>query len=64
MDCQKSKICYTFNNDIEKGFDNEPVYNEKYIRNEIKRYEGKINADFKGNKIPEEGSHCIYLSVS
>ena len=34
-----NKICSTFKNNIEKGFDSEPVYNEKYIKTKIKSYE-------------------------
>ena len=63
MDCQKSKICYTFNNDIEKGFDNEPVYNEKYIKTKIKSYEGKIHSNIQVDKIPKECSQSICASV-
>ena len=48
---------------INKVYDNEPVYNEKYKRNKIKSHDDKINTGFKGNNIPEEGSHCICLSV-
>ena len=33
-------------NNVKKGFDREPVYNEKYIKTEIKSYEEKINANF------------------
>ena len=33
-------------NIIKKGFDNELVYNEKYLKNKIKSYEGKIDTDF------------------
>ena len=50
-------------NIIQKEFDSNPVYNEKYIRTKIKSYNGKINANFHNNKIPKEGSQCIYLSV-
>ena len=32
---------------MEKGFDNEPVENEKYIKTKIKSYEGKINKTFQ-----------------
>ena len=31
---------------IKKGFDSEPVYNEKYLNTKIKPYEGKINTHF------------------
>ena len=29
----------------------------------IKSYEGKANTNFHNDKIPEEGYHCICLSV-
>ena len=41
---------------IKKEFDNNPVYNEKYIKTKIKSYNGKINTNFHNNKIPKEGS--------
>ena len=50
-------------NTIKKGFDSEPVYNEKYLRNKIKSYEGKTSTNFHGDKIPREGSQCSFLSV-
>ena len=31
---------------IEKGFDSEPEYNEKYLKIKIKFYEGKSNTNF------------------
>ena len=39
-------------------FDNEPVYgdNDKYIKTKIKSYEGKINTNFQGKKIPKENT--------
>ena len=39
------------------------MYNEKYPKAKIKSYNGKINTNFHDNKIPKEGSQCIYLSV-
>ena len=48
---------------LKKGFDSEPVYNEKYLRTKIKSYEGKIGSNFFGDKILKEGSHCICFSV-
>ena len=44
---------------MKKGFDNEPVYNEKFIKTKIKSYEGKINSEFHCNKVPKEGSFLI-----
>ena len=50
-------------NIIKKEFDSKPVYTEKYIKTKIKSYNRKINTNFHNNKIPNEGSHCIFLSV-
>ena len=46
-------------NTIKKRFDSD----EKYLKTEIKSYEGKISTNFHVDKIPKEGSHCICLSV-
>ena len=43
-------------NNLKKEFVNEPVYNEKYLKAKIKSYIGKINSNFKNNKIPKKGS--------
>ena len=37
--------------------------NEKYLKTKIKSYNGKINTNFHNNKISNEGSQCICLSV-
>ena len=50
-------------NSIKKEFNSEPVYNKKYLKTRIKSYKGKINTNFLNNKIPKEGSQCIFLSV-
>ena len=41
-------------NSIMKGFDNEPVYNDKYLKSKIKSYNGRIKANFDNNKIPKK----------
>ena len=48
---------------MKKGFDSEPVYNEKYLKTKIKSYDGKINTNFHDNGDHQEGSHCVCLSV-
>ena len=42
----------------------EPVYNEKYLKAEIKSYNGKSNTNFHNNKILKEGSQFICLSIT
>ena len=37
--------------------------NEQYLKTKIKHYDGKINTNFNDNEVPEEGSHCVCLSV-
>ena len=44
-------------------FDSKPVNNEKYLKLKMKSFEGKINTIFHGDKVPEEDSQCIFLSV-
>ena len=41
-----NKIQDKVGNNIIKGFDIKPKYNEKYLKTKVKSYEGKINADF------------------
>ena len=48
---------------IEKGFDSEPVYNDKYLKTKIKSCEGKINTNFHDDKVPKEGSQYTSLTV-
>ena len=50
-------------NGIKKEFDSEFVYDERYLRINIKPYNGKINTNFHDNKIRKEGSQYNYLSV-
>ena len=45
---------------IEKEFDSESVYNEKYLRTNIKLYKGNINTNFYNNKIPKQGSSVLF----
>ena len=48
---------------MRKGFDIEPVYNEKILKVETKSYEVKISINFCNDKMPKEGCHFIFLSV-
>ena len=49
-------------NNIKKGFDSKPVYNEKYLQTKAKFYEGRINTNFHDNGL-HKGSYCIYSSL-
>lgn len=46
-----------------KEFDSNPVYNKEYLKAKIKFYNEKINTHSQNNKIPKEGSQCIFLSA-
>ena len=48
---------------IEKELNSEPVYNDKYIKTEIKIYNDKIYTNFQHNKIPNDNEYCACLSV-
>ena len=58
-----NEIWNKVSNTIKKLFDSEPLYNEKYLKTKVKSYDGKINTNFRNDKMPKEGSHCICLSV-
>ena len=44
-----------------KEFDRNPVYDEKYIKTKLKSYNGKINTNYRNNKILKQGSQCLCL---
>ena len=47
-------------------FHSNPVYDEKYINAKVKEFNGVVNTNFWGDKVPKEGVHytCIaYLSI-
>ena len=48
---------------LKKGFHSQSVYNKKYLKTEIKSYEGKINKNLHYGKMPNEDFHHIFLSV-
>ena len=58
-----NKIWDKVNNSIKKGFNSEPVYNEKYLKTKMESYEGKISTNSHNDKLPKEGSQCICLLV-
>ena len=53
-----NKIWYKVSNSIKKGFNSEPVYNEKYLNTKIKSYDGKIS-NSHDYVITKEGSDWI-----
>lgn len=48
---------------MKKGFHNEPVYDDKYIKTKRKLHNGETNTYFHGNDVTNEGAHCVSLSV-
>ena len=53
------KVSYT----IPKEFGSNLLYNKRNLRDKIKSYKGKTNANFHNNKMPKEDSQFICLSV-
>ena len=51
-------------NIMQKGFDKDPVFDEKYLGTKAKSYGSKINTNFHGKITPEESNHCVCLSVT
>ena len=62
-DEKNNEIQEKFYNSIKKEFESEPAYNKKYLKTEIKSYQGKINTNFHSDKIQKQGSQCICFSV-
>ena len=50
-------------NTIKNRFDNKLVYNKNILKTKIKSYNGKINSNSYNNKIANEISQIICLSV-
>ena len=50
-------------NFMKKGFDSEPVYNDKYLKTKINSYEGKTITKIQDAKVLKEGSLQICVSV-
>ena len=48
---------------VSNKIDSEPVYNKKYLKDQVKSYNGKINTNFHNSKIPKVDSQYICLSV-
>ena len=57
-----NEIWKNVSNIIQKEFESNPIYNEKYIKTKIKFYNGKPNTTFHNNKIPKQRSKYISLS--
>ena len=57
-----NKMWDKITNMMQKGFDSEPMYREKYLKTNIKFYKGKIYTNFH-NSVPKVGPHCVCLSV-
>ena len=57
-----NKVWDKISNIMQKGFDSEPVYNEKYLKTKIKSYDGKIKTNFYDNGVPKEGSRFVCFS--
>ena len=50
-------------NSMKNRFECDPVYNKKHIKTKMKCYEGKINSNFHGDKMPKVGFQYIFLLV-
>ena len=51
-----NEVWKNISNFIKWEFDSKLVYNKKYLKTEIKSYDGKINKNIHNNKIPKEDS--------
>ena len=56
---QYNKIWEKISNFMNIEFDGEPVYgdNDKYIKTKMKMYEGRVNTNIQGKKLPNKMPH-------
>ena len=59
---KRNEIWNKVSNNIEKEFDSEPIYNNKYLKTKIKSYSDE-DADFYDNEIPKVGCSYTCLAV-
>ena len=48
---------------LDTRFHSQPVYDEKYIKTEVKRFSGMINKIVSDNEIPKERNHYICIAA-
>ena len=58
-----NKIWDKVSNTTKKEFESSRVYNEKYLKTKIKFYDGKINTNSHGDKVPKGRFQRVSLSV-
>ena len=58
-----NKIWGHIRNLLKKGFNSDPVYDDKCIKNKIKNYNNKIYANFHDFEIPKDNEYFTCLSV-
>ena len=58
-----NKIWDHIRNLLKKGFNSEPVYDDKCIKTKIKNYNNKLYENFHDFEIPKDNEYCTCLSV-
>ena len=48
---------------VQKEFNSEPVYNDKYIKTKTKICNDRVYTNFQINKIPKDNEYCACLFV-
>ena len=59
-----NEIWDKINNLLKKGFDIEPVYNDKYIKTKINIYNNIVYTNFQYNKKSKDNEYFTCLSVN
>ena len=44
---------------MKKGFNSDPLYNEKYLKTKTKSYSGKFDTKLHDERTLKEGLHCL-----
>ena len=49
-------------NTLSMKFHSTPVYDEKYIKTKLKEFNGVVNTNFWGDKVPKKGVYHIFIT--
>ena len=58
------KIWGVIKNKLSIKFHSEPIYKQKYLKAEVREFDGVIKTNFLGNDTPKENMHYICIACS
>ena len=59
-----AEIWNKINSILNVKFHSQPIYDDKYIKSEVKPFNNTINTLFSGDEIPKERNHYVCISAN